>query len=52
MAKKDKDFEDDGRVIAPMNVDGMPWYDSHRIKSNDADAEKNAQELKKIGKIV
>jgi len=19
-------FEDDGRVIAPMNIDGMPWY--------------------------
>ncbi len=19
-------FEDDGRVIAPMNVEGMPWY--------------------------
>ena len=19
--------DDDGRVIAPMNVDGMPWYD-------------------------
>ena len=21
-----KQFEDDGRVIADMNVDGMPWY--------------------------
>lgn len=27
MKKKRKDdFEDDGRVIANMNVDGMPWY--------------------------
>ena len=27
MAKKRKEkFEDDGRVIAPMNVEGMPWY--------------------------
>ena len=27
MANKRKEkFEDDGRVIAPMNVDGMPWY--------------------------
>jgi len=24
--KKRSDFEDDGRVIAPMNVEGMPWY--------------------------
>ena len=27
MAKNHKSFEDDdGRVIANMNVDGMPWY--------------------------
>ena len=24
--KKQSDFIDDGRVIAPMNVEGMPWY--------------------------
>ena len=26
--KKDKKTydDDDGRVVAPMNVDGMPWY--------------------------
>ncbi len=24
--KKDRDFVDDGRVIAPMNVEGMPWH--------------------------
>ena len=23
---KKKDYEDDGRVISPMNVDGMPWH--------------------------
>ena len=23
---KEQEFEDDGRVIAPMNIDGMPWY--------------------------
>ena len=23
---KNSKFEDDGRVIAPMNVEGMPWY--------------------------
>lgn len=27
MAKKKKTYEDDdGRVVANMNVDGMPWY--------------------------
>ncbi|MBQ2892686.1 MAG: hypothetical protein IJE24_00975 [Oscillospiraceae bacterium] len=27
MAKKKKTFDgDDGRVVAKMNVDGMPWY--------------------------
>ena len=25
VAKKQYD-DDDGRVVAPMNVDGMPWY--------------------------
>lgn len=24
--KKRAKFIDDGRVVAPMNVDGMPWY--------------------------
>ena len=27
MAKKKRQYDDDdGRVIAPMNVEGMPWY--------------------------
>ena len=30
MKNKNKDkkpsFEDDGRVVASMNIDGMPWY--------------------------
>ena len=27
MAKQKKTFDgDDGRVVANMNVDGMPWY--------------------------
>ncbi len=33
---KHKDFEDDGRTIADMNIDGMPWYvrgDEKRGKS-------------------
>ena len=30
--KKEK-FVDDGRVIAPMNVSGMPWYDENAYKA-------------------
>ena len=30
MGKKRIDASDDGRVVAPMNVDGMPWYMSRR----------------------
>ena len=26
MARRKRPEDDDGRVIAPMNVDGMPWY--------------------------
>ena len=34
-----KEFEDDNRTIADMNVDGMPWYvrgDESRGKGADA----------------
>ena len=24
--RRTEEFEDDGRTIVPMNVDGMPWY--------------------------
>ena len=30
MGKKRIDEYDDGRVIAPMNIDGMPWYSPSR----------------------
>lgn len=32
VGKKNKVNYDDGRVIAPMNVDGMPWYKPERGK--------------------
>ena len=32
MAKKKEIFEDDGRTVADMNVDGMPWYVQKREK--------------------
>lgn len=34
MADQNKENRDDGRVIANMNVDGMPWY-------IDSDGEEN-----------
>lgn len=32
--KRREDFEDDGRTIADMNVEGMPWY--YRAQSDKA----------------
>ena len=38
MSKRKKEkFEDDGRVIAPMNVDGMPWYDHRKVKPKNSE---------------
>lgn len=31
--KEKKNQDDDGRVIAPMNVDGMPWFNSKTPKT-------------------
>lgn len=37
MTKKRLPDDDDGRVIAPMNVDGMPWYlDAARKNRSDS----------------
>jgi len=38
MAKRKLHDDDDGRVIANMNVDGMPWYQrsQHQILRNSA----------------
>ena len=33
---------DDGRTIAPMNVDGMPWYDPRREKTPDGMPERES----------
>lgn len=37
MARKPRkpDPEDDGRTIANMNVDGMPWYDERLAPGGD-----------------
>ena len=35
MARKKKQYDDDdGRVIANMNVEGMPWFLSDALKNN------------------
>jgi len=40
MSKKKKTFEgDDGRVVAKMNVDGMPWYMRGEKKEPSANSE-------------
>ncbi len=41
--KKKKKFEDDGRVVAPMNVEGMPWYQDGL--GNPASQDSNRQPL-------
>ncbi len=39
MARKPKQYDDDdGRTIANMNVEGMPWYDANMKRQNRAEA--------------
>lgn len=47
--KKKRYDDDDGRVIAPMNIEGMPWYIEGKapISSND---EHNKSDEIKLGK--
>ncbi|MDY5730307.1 MAG: hypothetical protein SPL05_02050 [Eubacteriales bacterium] len=41
---KNKSFnEDDGRVIANMNAEGMPWYKEHSSVSQQQEPLTNAQ---------
>ncbi len=35
--KEQQEFEDDGHVIADMNVEGMPWYRKGAKKPADTD---------------
>ncbi|OQC13237.1 MAG: hypothetical protein BWX72_01741 [Firmicutes bacterium ADurb.Bin080] len=45
MKKKKNIIEDDGRVIAPMNVDGMPWY-NNQMPSDSSSVEKSPSKNK------
>ena len=50
MKRKKDDFEDDGRVIANMNVDGMPWHDPSASYTDGEGSERNREELQKLTK--
>lgn len=39
MAKKKNTFEDDGRTIANMNVEGMPWYTEKKERKETPESE-------------
>ena len=51
MKKKREEFVDDGRTIASMNVEGMPWYDkkTEEIKRMNA-SKSDLPELDREGK--
>ena len=45
MAREPKQYEDDdGRTVAEMNVEGMPWYQANRKKTSRAQARAELQE--------
>ena len=45
MKKRKKTYDDDdGRVIANMNVDGMPWH-TDRSKEKSVDTNSNNEEI-------
>lgn len=56
MSKRKEKFEDDGRVIANMNVDGMPWHggfsrrNSAEESLSDEQVEHNRAEMSKLSK--
>lgn len=48
MAKKRKTYDDDdGRVVANMNVDGMPWYIREHRPWKDRPASQSDEQLTK-----
>ena len=45
MARRPKEYDDDdGRTIADMNVEGMPWYQENRKRMRRAEARAELQE--------
>ncbi len=45
--RKKKEYDDDdGRVISPMNIDGMPWYSGKRkLFGNKQPSEQNQSDI-------
>jgi len=53
LKKKREEFVDDGRTIANMNVDGMPWYDEKTEEVKRMNASKSElPELDREGKMA
>ena len=51
MKKKREEFVDDGRTVANMNVEGMPWYDKKTEEIKKLNASKSdLPELDREGK--
>lgn len=47
MAKRNKKYDDDdGRTIADMNIEGMPWYQPRSDKKVDPEDKPNRKERK------
>ncbi len=47
--KKDKaKFEDDGRTIANMNVEGMPWYKGPSLTGTGNDAQNGENPIEEL----
>lgn len=42
--------DDDGRVIAPMNVDGMPWYNKYEKKAKSQKTDDATKPIEPMGK--
>ena len=45
-------FEDDGRVIAPMNIEGMPWYVPERQRGAESSSAPAPQTLTRREKLA
>jgi len=44
--KKKPEFVDDGRVIAPMNVEGMPWHGARLTETSQGTAQLEKHQLR------
>jgi hypothetical protein len=48
LKKKTREIHDDGRTIAQMNVDGMPWYVPQLDKSAASEGQPAAEPPEKL----